>query len=1542
MEPFIHVLELPFVICKVSDQIDEIIKAVDAIPGLVRRQDELHDFQFPDASNEAIPYLEPPRGGMRGCPTCGYFVSDQRGIQAHYRKEHGWENDWKKGGNIKKKLEQPRETPWIEGAYCQRFFRRRRASRWFQVRKDDESEVQTAINHEPREDAVKRLIRIHQEQVDKFNAAEEDEIKVADEKKEPSAWLERTGWADHLQKFKAKKDLLPLATPLQEDEPVLQVMCDTFDRLADHAKAAAVPSIVGLAALYQIERKEIHIKPSKPFDNRLEDESWAQYKGYWMTMLRIWHRMDGRQDEDRPPYKLTIRQGDLWDEFGEAAEAVVAGQAREKGLTDEKMERLCLDMLIGMLDHQFKQSHYDSIVLSALAIMGINEDGGWIEPTDYTPKYSGVIKVARMLVLYQSWHEREEDVAEKMRTMDKDEAREEAKGMYRIVREKSQRFMTRVSEKNDSEPTPMDWIFDARTYGMKIRYATAAGGTIDWRGEEITYRQVRFTMGSLSEMFHSLVQEARSMLCELTMVGDNNLEALPKIEWTKMEDDHSEARVGYSFLTDSRNEWVVKGKNWVLNQILESKRRQKEWLSEGPDGSCPYKMKAVKSYGRLVEQFREVLNLLWITLCGMPMRTTEATGVRMCNTVNGGIRNIFAHGMMLFFVVLYHKGFRRTGSAKIIHRYLPREVSELVIWYMWIVLEFWQQVQGMVKGGDRCSAFLWADEIVSRIDTEDEREQRELREQEEDDGRVSVISQSQQVRLGDNVAVDEIDHEDRKDMRDRIKERKWNSDRLRRIMQKHSERLLGCRMNIIAWRNIAIAIANRYLNASFGQGEEGGDGEDGDEDEIDDNAWDLQAGHGTHVAGMIYARELQQGLFETAALREKYRIISRRWHRFFGFGVEDRQGTESGMAKKRKRELYEDVQEETRFRRFKRLRQVDIVGQLKRMMGPEAEFRGNQEKAIRAIIRGESRIVQVMGTGGGKSLSFMLPAFCASDSTTVVVTPLVALRNNMHDRCAKHKITSYIWQSRGSNQSGASIIFVTPESAVTKGFQDFVNRMLSRQALDRVVIDECHSVLDSTRQFRPQLLQLGEVVNNWGVQVVCLTATLALDDEPEFFRRMKLSKDHLLLFRERTTRKNIRYRVEIVDSGTGNGNSRKGRGGQSRSKRRQTGSDDEEDEQEAEENKMVYGIVRDWMNRGVNGKVIVYAGSINRVERLGQGFGCPTYWNKVDTEEGKAKRMDEWMAGNRYEGGLIVATNALGMGMDVPDVRLVVHAGMPRQLRNFVQESGRAGRDGQESEAVVVCGKWMVEDASGGRQDMAKAHIPSTGTGWEGSTKEYVKGDGCRRVVLDRVMDGRMDRWECEEGEQPCDVCERRGLEQVMGEEDYEDSVFGATGSQQEATTGAMENEFKHTNQIGKYRRWQTGRHIMGEAREAQEFEMQLERWSGSCVVCRMGLGLKDGEETQHEMAQCPNRDSERWYWISDAIMMVEKELFERRRMELFSGCFDCGMPQEICDRWAANDEDGGRFSRVSESRCQHAGLTTSQQRPGLTTSQQRPGLAGS
>ena len=89
-------------------------------------------------------------------------------------------------------------------------------------------------------------------------------------------------------------------------------------------------------------------------------------------------------------------------------------------------------------------------------------------------------------------------------------------------------------------------------------------------------------------------------------------------------------------------------------------------------------------------------------------------GLRFRNTGQGGVRKIFVQRRIVCFVVWYHKNMRSTDQAKVVHRFLPREVGELLVWYLWLVLPFWQQIQGVIKGGDVSSAFLWADEILSR------------------------------------------------------------------------------------------------------------------------------------------------------------------------------------------------------------------------------------------------------------------------------------------------------------------------------------------------------------------------------------------------------------------------------------------------------------------------------------------------------------------------------------------------------------------------------------------------------------------------------------------------------------------------------------------------------------------------------------------------------------------------------------------------------------------------------------------------------------
>ncbi|KAH7169536.1 hypothetical protein DER46DRAFT_681397, partial [Fusarium sp. MPI-SDFR-AT-0072] len=141
-------------------------------------------------------------------------------------------------------------------------------------------------------------------------------------------------------------------------------------------------------------------------------------------------------------------------------------------------------------------------------------------------------------------------------------------------------------------------------------------------------------------------------------------------------------------------------------------------------------------------------------------------------------------------------------------------------------------------------------------------------------------------------------------------------------------------LNISGWRQMAIGISNRYFNKVFETDDDGDElDEDGNSSFID-SIYDLQAGHGSHIAGLIYARLFGQGELGTIRSREKFRKISMQWHRFFGFGAADRKE------------------------------------QLGQMMGPSATFRGLQEPVIRAVARGEWPIVQITPTGGGKTSIF--------------------------------------------------------------------------------------------------------------------------------------------------------------------------------------------------------------------------------------------------------------------------------------------------------------------------------------------------------------------------------------------------------------------------------------------------------------------------------------------------------------------------------------------------------------------------------------------
>jgi hypothetical protein len=169
----------------------------------------------------------------------------------------------------------------------------------------------------------------------------------------------------------------------------------------------------------------------------------------------------------------------------------------------------------------------------------------------------------------------------------------------------------------------------------------------------------------------------------------------------------------------------------------------------------------MRDWLRQVAAFRGKLLVLMHMTGGQPARGPEILSVRHRNTVQGGHRNLFIEDGMVVFVTRYHKGYEVKGDVKIIHRYLPREVGELVVWYLWLVLPFVQRMQAMVWQQETISDHLWPADA---------------------DGR------------------------------------KWTTERMKHELQRVSEAGLGQSINVAGYRQIAIAISRRWIRKGMENG----------------------------------------------------------------------------------------------------------------------------------------------------------------------------------------------------------------------------------------------------------------------------------------------------------------------------------------------------------------------------------------------------------------------------------------------------------------------------------------------------------------------------------------------------------------------------------------------------------------------------------------------------------------------------------------------------------------------------------------------------
>lgn len=392
---------------------------------------------------------------------------------------------------------------------------------------------------------------------------------------------------------------------------------------------------------------------------------------------------------------------------------------------------------------------------------------------------------------------------------------------------------------------------------------------------------------------------------------------------------------------------------------------------------------------------------------------------------------------------------------------------------------------------------------------------------------------------------------------------------------------------------------------------------------------------------------------------------------------------------------------------------------LKRVFG-YSSFRGPQKEIVTTAADGGDSLV-LMPTGGGKSICFQVPGLLR-EGVCVVISPLISLMQDQVQTLNEHGLIAYAYNSSLTLKARRKVeedlragivdfLYMAPERLFASGTLDLLKEVKNSAGLSLIAIDEAHCVSAWGHDFRPEYRKLASLANHFPeVPRMALTATADKFTRADIIRELKLESARV--FMGSFDRPNIHY---------------------SAFKRERQGT------------AQLMEYLED--KEGMSG--IIYCLSRRKVEETAlflqeKGFPAMAYHAGLDAKT-RHENQTQFIS---QENQIMVATIAFGMGIDKPDVRYVVHMDLPKNVENYYQETGRAGRDGLDSEAVLLFGardpvilKQMMRKSRG--KTAARFHFES-----EALDSMYALGLSlhCRRQIILQSFD--------EDFQAPCGNCD--------------------------------------------------------------------------------------------------------------------------------------------------------------------------------------------
>ena len=332
-------------------------------------------------------------------------------------------------------------------------------------------------------------------------------------------------------------------------------------------------------------------------------------------------------------------------------------------------------------------------------------------------------------------------------------------------------------------------------------------------------------------------------------------------------------------------------------------------------------------------------------------------------------------------------------------------------------------------------------------------------------------------------------------------------------------------------------------------------------------------------------------------------------------------------------------------------------------------FRTPQKEIIDTVLKGEDSLV-LLPTSGGKSICYQIPTL-VMDGICIVISPLIALIQDQVNSLKEKNIKAIALTSQLSQDEiviafdnlqfgGIQFLYLSPEKLQSKFIQDKIKQL----QVSLIAIDEAHCISEWGHDFRPSYLEL-KILKELQPTATFIALTATATQQVLEDIQLNLELKDAQVFKKSFQRSNLSYHVLKTED--------------------------------------VYGKLSQLLKRA-KGSVIVYTNNRKQTQEVSQfinrqGFKSSFYHGGLSYAE-KNEAYLNWM---RDETPIMVATNAFGMGIDKPDVRVVIHINTPNSLENFIQEAGRAGRDNEKSHSVLITNNAILHETT----TKFKGNIPS-------------------------------------------------------------------------------------------------------------------------------------------------------------------------------------------------------------------------------------------